>query len=227
MNAKQHLTALNGYKSRAAAIESDGRFTNAGKQPLIIALMAEMDAQINRLATDLQKEFDATRAAFANIEAAKSKARAEYEAGWDFARLQYTRDQITSQVRAARDENEITQAYKDAQGDNYKIRVWGEIGADLVSGKPFAEMIGGLAGQMKRAAASLSNTPAMLKAQQSEAELAQKAFDLRADALEIVGTLNELNRGFQSYKVQEIASQIRVKSGAEVGNYVLSFAGID
>ena len=228
MKAKDHLTKLNEYKNRAAAIESDTRYTDAGKQPQREALRAEMNNQIDRLVIDLQAEYDEARKAYDNVEAAKASARADYEAGWDFSRLQYTQDQIRSQVNAARDLSDVEQAYKNAQGDNYKIRVWGEIGADLVSNKGYAEMAGGLIGEMKRAASSLSNTPAMLKAQQSEAEIAQRAYDLRADTLTITETLNTMGFGYKSYQTQELASQIRVKVNGGLGNgYLMEFAGID
>jgi hypothetical protein len=227
MNAKQHLQKLNEYRSRAAAIESDGRYTNAGKEPMIQALVAEMDQQINRLMTDLQSEYTAMHKEYDSAAAAIGQARAEHEAGWDYPRLSYVKDAIKAQVQGARDVGEVEQLYKTAAGDNYKIKAWGEVGIGEARAR-FGVEAAQIVTDAQRAAEALANTPAMLKAQQGEAVAAQRMYDLRADTLGIVETLNTLGRGYQSYMAQELASTIRISSKGELGGgYVLSFAGID
>lgn len=226
MKARDYVTTLKGYQDMIAQAVSNADLSETGRRKRVTEYRTAIDQHAGRALADLEIEYKQARAEAEQAEQAVSAAVEKWAAGWDYARLNFAQETIKAQISRARDLDEIRQAYKAAQGDNYKVRAWSEIGVSMIEGRGDIEA-GGFIADVKRAGQALANTPEVQQARRAGEATAQKVLDLRRDTLTIADVLQGAGHGFTAMKAEQLAGSVNVSAKHNGDGYEYSVSFVD
>ncbi len=170
------VNELADLQKRKAVIAGDPRFSTEGKAQEIQKLDAQRNASAPKALTTFKGDWTEMRRAYSELKAEREQIAEAVAKQWDFQRLNYERTTATGIVSAARNPQDVQDAYEGVKlgGDRHAMRAFAETAASMLGGvKAFSDAgaMSAVRKSMQTEAAKLTASPEMQTQREAEAEL--------------------------------------------------------